>query len=48
MKEEQVVDMAKKYDVEPGTILLSYLVARGIPGTSLPIAASLRLQSARG
>lgn len=28
--------LAKKYEVEPGTILISYLVARGIPGKSRP------------
>ena len=33
MKEDVVLDIAKKNGVEPGTILLSYLVNRDIVGT---------------
>lgn len=34
MKEEAVLEIAKKNGVEPGTILLSYLVNRDIVGKS--------------
>lgn len=35
MQEPTVVNLAKKYSVEPGTILISFLVARGIAGERL-------------
>jgi hypothetical protein len=34
MKEDAVLEIAKKNGVEPGTILLSYLVNRDIVGES--------------